>query len=137
MKFDVIDRLAVNLSKIDLIAIAETAVQARPEIIAELNRDQLRKGETATGRTTGTYSVRSKRDFGKVDPVKLYDTGDFYKAIKADFNDKSFLIDDTDWKKDKLQDKYGEDILGLSKESIGELAQDALGQIQYEIRKAL
>jgi hypothetical protein len=36
-----------------------------------------------------------------------------------------------------LQDRYGDSILGLSEDSIGELAQDALGQIQFELRKQL
>jgi hypothetical protein len=137
MKFDVINRLSTNLSKIDLPAITERALEARPDIIAELNRDQLRVGQTATGRTTGTYSKRSKAVFGKTDPVKLFDTGAFYKSIKPEFGNKSFTVEDTDWKTDMLKDKYGDDILGLSKSSIGELAQDALGQIQYELRKAI
>lgn len=138
MYFDVIDTLATNLNKIDLIAITETALQARPDIIAELNRDQLRKGETSSGASLPPYSAVSVNKFGKPPgAIKLYDTGDFYKAIKPEFAQTSFVIDDTDWKKDVLQERYGDDILGLSQDNIGELAQDALGQIQYEIRRQL
>lgn len=138
MKFDVIDRLSSNLSRIDLMAITESALQARPDIIAELNRDQLRQGQTSTGATLPPYSATSVDKFGKnPGPIKLYDTGDFYKEIKPEFAQTSFTIQDSDWKTDMLKADYGDDILGLTQESIGELAQDALGQIRYELRKAI
>lgn len=138
MFFEVIDTLATNLNKIDLIAITETALQARPDIIAELNRDQLRQGQTASGNFLPPYSAKSVDGYGKPPgPIKLYDTGDFYKGIKPDFAQTSFIINDTDDKTDMLKADYGDDILGLSQDNIGELAQDALGQIQYEIRRQL
>lgn len=138
MKFDVIDRLSTNLSRIDLMAITESALQARPDIIAELNRDQLRQGQTSNAASLPPYSNVSVNKFGKTaGPIKLYDTGDFYKGIKPEFAQTSFTIEDSDFKTDMLKDRYGDDILGLTQENIGELAQDALGQIQYELRQAL
>lgn len=138
MKFEAVNKLKNSIGDIDLNAITQRALEARQDIIAELNRDQLRDGRTATGASLPPYSRTSVVKFGKPPgAIKLFDTGAFYDSIKPEFAGSSFLVDDTDSKKDMLQDRYGDDILGLSEENIGELAQDALGQIQYELRLAI
>jgi hypothetical protein len=147
MAFDVITDLSRSIARIDLNRAAKRAVKARAEDIAELNRDQLKKGERADGAILPDYAPASVDKFGKPEgPIKLFDRGEFYGGLKATFSEKDFAVVGTDSKTDILQfgtgegahpDGFGEDIVGLTDESIGELAQDSLGQIQYEIRQQL
>lgn len=53
--------------------------------------------------------------------VTLYDEGDFHASFRVIANDISFLIDATDYKTEKLLDKYGEQILGLTDDNLNEL----------------
>ena len=138
MSFEVITSLKNSIGRIDLDTATGRALKARSNDIAELNRDQLKQGKRADGSFLPDYSNNSVTKFGKKKgPIKLYDTGDFYEGIKPEFAKTDFLLKDDDSKTDLLEDRYGDDILGLSKENIEELAQDSLGQIQYEIRNEL
>lgn len=138
MKFQAVRSLRNNINRLDLNRATEKAMKAREEDISELNRDQLRQGQRSDGTFLPPYSSNSVSKFGKTPgPIKLFETGDFYKGIKPEFKKEEFNITDLDNKTDMLQDRYGESILGLSNLSIGELAQDSLGQIQYELRQQL
>lgn len=53
--------------------------------------------------------------------VTLYDEGDFHASFRVIASDISFLIDATDYKTEKLLDKYGEQILGLTDDNLNEL----------------
>lgn len=137
MKFQAIRDLRNNISGIDLDTITEKALKARGDDIAELNRDQLRRGERVDGSILPSYSQKSVTRFGKpAGAIKLFDSGDYYAGIMPKFTNKSFEVIDTDDKTDLLEEKYGTTI-GLQQDSINELAQDSLGQIQYELRKQL
>jgi hypothetical protein len=137
MRFAPINDLAKNIANIDLNKATENALRARGNDISELNREQLRRGQDVSGASLPPYSARSVEVFGKpAGAIKLFDTGDFYAAIKPDFADKSFELTDSDWKAEMLQKEFG-DVIGLQEESINELAQDALGQIQYELRQQI
>ena len=137
MRFAPITNLAKNIANIDLNKATGTALQARGNDISELNRDQLRRGQDVAGASLPPYSARSVSQFGKhAGAIKLFDTGDFYAAIKPEFADKSFTVTDSDWKAEMLAKEFG-DVIGLQQESINELMQDALGQIQYELRQQL
>lgn len=137
MRFAGVHTLAKNIAALNLNKATGAALKARGNDISELNREQLRRGEDVSGASLPPYSARSVTEFGKpAGAIKLFDTGDFYAAIKPEFSDTSFMVTDTDWKADMLKKEYG-DVIGLQDESIGELAQDALGQIQYELRKQI
>lgn len=137
MRFAPIHNLATNIARIDLNKATGVALKARGNDISELNRDQLRRGEDVSGSSLPPYSANSVTQFGKpAGAIKLFDTGDFYAAMKPDFADKSFAVNNTDWKAEMLTKEYG-DVIGLQRDSIYELAQDSLGQIQYEIRKQI
>lgn len=137
MKFASVNTLSRNIANINLNKATEVALRARGNDISELNRDQLRRGEDVTGASLPPYSARSVTEFGKpTGAIKLFDTGDFYAAIKPEFADTSFMVTDTDSKAEMLAKEYG-DVIGLQQDSINELAQDALGQIQYELRKQI
>lgn len=135
MRFAVVNTLAKNIAALDLNKATGAALQARGNDISELNRDQLRRGEDVSGASLPPYSANSVTQFGKpAGAIKLFDTGDFYAAMKPEFADKSFIVNNTDSKAEMLTNDYG-DVIGLQRDSINELAQDALGQIQYELRK--
>ncbi len=137
MRFAGVNTLSRNITNLDLNKATEAALSARGEDISELNRDQLRKGQDIHGASLPPYSARSVDVFGKpAGAIKLFDTGDFYAAIKPEFADKSFTVTDNDWKAEMLQREFG-DVIGLQRESINELAQDSLGQIQYELRRQI
>jgi hypothetical protein len=137
MRFAPVTTLARSIANIDLNKATEAALQARGDDISELNREQLRRGQDVSGASLPPYSARSVDVFGKpAGAIKLFDTGDYYGAMKPEFSDKSFMVTNTDWKAEMLTREYG-DVIGLQKESINELAQDALGQIQYELRKQI
>lgn len=138
MYFQAVRTLRNRIAKLDLDIATERALKARQEEISDLNRDQLRIGMRSDGSFLPPYSSNSVNKFGKQPgTIKLFDTGAFYDGIRPEFKKSEFDITDTDQKTDMLQDRYGDNILGLSNYSIGELAQDSLGQIQFELRKQL
>ena len=51
----------------------------------------------------------------------MRDTGDFQDSIEVAFFDDGFVIIGEDKKTKELMDKYGEDILSLTDEHIGEI----------------
>ena len=136
MRFAPVNSLAKNIAAINLNKATQAALRARGNDIAELNRDQLRRGEDVSGTSLPDYSAASVAMGKPAGAIKLFDTGDFYKAIKPEFAETSFMVTDTDPKAAMLQRDYG-DVIGLQQDSINELAQDSLGQIQYELRKQI
>lgn len=137
MRFAPVTNLAKNIGNIDINKATENALRARGDDISELNREQLRRGQDVSGASLPPYSARSVTEFGKPPgAIKLFDKGDYYGAIKPEFADKSFMVTDTDSKAEMLEMDYGV-VIGLQADSINELAQDALGQIQYELRQQI
>lgn len=94
----------------------ENAFNDESAMAAELNRKQLDKGQKSDGSFLPNYKSKSRSG-----PIRLYDTGDFWRGIRfiAD-NDKITSFSD-DRKNSLLQDKYGEKILGLTAQSKIEL----------------
>ena len=136
MRFARVNSLSKNIANLDLNKATQAALQARGNDISELNREQLRRGEDVAGASLPPYSAASVAMGKPAGAIKLFDTGDFYGGIKPEFADTSFAVIDTDSKTEMLTRDYG-DVIGLQDESINELAQDALGQIQYELRKQI
>jgi hypothetical protein len=98
------------------------AIVETKDEIAELNRGQMFVGKRSDGSDiTPSYSpftVEIKDQKGQPsDRVTLKDTGAFWESIKVDVNSDSFTIDASDSKTNALTKKYGNNILGLSKES--------------------
>lgn len=127
---------ATSPDKMD--SIVQKALKPLAKDIAEENRDQLRIGMKSDGSFLPNYSSVSITKFGKKPgKIKLRDTGDFYEGIKPDFAKTGFTLDSTDWKNEKLKADYGDEILGLSDYGLKEISRDAIGQIQYELRKEI
>lgn len=136
MRFAPVHNLAKNIAALNLNKATEKALKARGNDISELNREQLRRGEDVSGASLPPYSPASVAMGKPAGVIKLFDTGDFYAAMKPVFADTSFIVNNTDSKAEMLTDDYG-DVIGLQRESINELAEDALGQIQFELRKQI
>jgi hypothetical protein len=128
----------------------------RPEftnLIIELNTfEQLHeKGIDSLGVSLGQYSPttiqgtaafagRAERGL-RYDHITLFDTGDFYKSFKVIIRNESdsfFLIDADPVKEDtNLFQEWGEDIVGLTQESIDVLNDKLRTELTKEIKKLL
>jgi hypothetical protein len=59
-------------------------------------------------------TIQIKEEKGQpTDRVTLYDTGDWYKAIKITVNGNKIVFSDSDFKTEDLMEKYGKKILGV------------------------
>ncbi len=115
-------------------------IKENENVILDLNfQDQLyEKGEDATGKKLplpySPFTINIKKLKGQpINRITLYDTGDFYRSGKLKVSMKGFIIDATDWKKDKLVKEWGQ-ILGLNNENLEEIRRN---YILPECRKAL
>lgn len=104
--------------------------------------DQLMTGIRGDGRkieppyTPFTQSI--KREKGQpTDRVTLKDTGDFHESIFSDDDRFPVLFDFRDWKRNKLFEKYGEEISELTKESKDELSEELKDEITTEFKKQI
>lgn len=87
--------------------------------IEQLNIEQLQRGERADGTPLPFYSPVSVAVYGKpAGRIKLFDTGEFYMGITVVINDDGIEIVGRDIKTEMLQIRYGENIVGLSEESM-------------------
>lgn len=119
--------------------IAIKVIQEAAPQIEDKNIAQLQKGQRSDGSSLPNYSPTSVAKFGKpFGPIKLYDTGDFYRGIKLEVGPDKLTMDDTDWKTPKLTERFGDNILGLSDQSISELKDEVLlPGIRYEVERLL
>lgn len=82
--------------------------------ITDLNREQLDIGLMADGNSLPDYSQTSIEKFGKQPgPIRLYDTGDFWKGFYIDSGADAFDIRSTDEKETMLVANYSSEIFGL------------------------
>lgn len=93
--------------------------------VEDQNIFQLREGQRADGTFLPDYSPRSVNQFGKPPgPMKLYDQGDFYRGITLKVMANGIELTGLDIKTEMLQLRYGDNIIGLSEESIDILMND-------------
>lgn len=98
--------------------------------ICDMNSENqlFEKGITREGIKINSYAPYSKNTIAvkiaKEQPtnrVTLRDTGEFHASFVVYTDDTKFFIDAKDWKTNKLGEKYGEEIFGLTDENINEL----------------
>ena len=98
--------------------------------ICDMNSENqlFEKGITREGIKINSYAPYSKNTIAvkitKGQPtnrVTLRDTGEFHASFVVYADDTKFFIDAKDWKTNKLGEKYGEEIFGLTDENINEL----------------
>ena len=92
------------------------------DLALDLNRSQMYdEGIDAKGKQIGKYSeatVRIKQRKGQpTDHMTLLDTGSFYKKMFVNAKQFPILIDSKDSKTPMLEEKYSENILGLTSEN--------------------
>lgn len=95
--------------------------------MAELNRQQMLKGQAATGQPIRPEYAPSTRKRKGFSTPNLYEKGDFQKDLFADVRSDSILFDSADRKTPWLTDRYGERIFGLTEES-KDVIKDAAGE---------
>jgi len=127
--------LSARLKSLDVNRAINDAVKEHNNEISDLNTEQLNKGQKADGGTTGDYASISYK--GRLRPVDLYDTGAFHKSIKANPFGKAFEMKATDEKTEMLQDRYGDDILGLTDENITEAGEIIKETMINNVRRQL
>lgn len=90
--------------------------------ILDLNKQQLFKGEDATGKSLGEYISKSYAKFKLLlNPLGVVDlmlTGKFYDGFFLKKYSFPIKIDSKDPKRDALVKRKGENIFGLNEESI-------------------
>jgi hypothetical protein len=101
--------------------------------------EQLQKGIRSDGVNLPDYSPISVSVFGKrAGPMTLKDTGEFYEGFYLDTSKWPIQFDSKDDKSAMLQDRYGHEIFGLTKENKTEFAKGyLLPDVQAFIRALL
>lgn len=95
--------------------------------------DQLDKGLKGDGTFQPNYSPVSIQVYGKPDaPIKLYDTGDFYKGIISKAVIDGVDINSTDSKRNMLIRDYGEQTLNLTDDNKEIVAKQYLQPSMFE-----
>jgi hypothetical protein len=155
MFFEPLRNLANTMIDSNVNAIINILIK-KPEftkLIIELNTfEQLHeKGIDSLGVSLGNYAAttiegtaqfagRAERGL-RFDHITLFDTGDFYQSFKVivrNNNDDFFLIDADPQKEDtNLFQEWGEDIVGLTQESIDVLSAKLVVELQKELKKLL
>lgn len=103
------------------------------EFIAELNRDQLRRGMRGDGSSLPDY-VPGSRQPQAPGHIQLFDKGFFYAGMAPIFEDEGLVIANTDEKTVFLVKRYG-DILNLTIESRNKLRIALLPGVRRRIRE--
>lgn len=87
--------------------------------LEDANIEQLQDGLRADGVYLPDYSPVSVWKYGKPEgPIKLFDSGAFYRGIVAVMNPAGVEIEGRDSKTKKLMADYGAEILGVSEENL-------------------
>lgn len=133
-KVSVAPYFSERIMSLDFNSIIGKILQERADtVIPDMVTEQLNKGSDSDGKDLGVYKIFSYKN--RFRPVDLKDTGDFHNSIKAIIKSDSIEIDATDQKRDLVQDKYGDAILGLSDENVQYLIDDIREEFVSEVRK--
>lgn len=103
-----------KFQRIDVTLSAQVAIEETAGDVTNAQRQQLQQGLKSDNSYLPDYSFRSVFQYNKPPgPIRLYDTGDFYRGMLVDVRGDIFIIESADSKSKMLQDRYGENILGL------------------------
>ncbi len=107
--------------------IIDTVRDYEAEVI-DMNTQQLEKGIYCDGTPIlpeyTPFTVSLKKERGRVtDRVTLKDEGDFHDAFFVTYGDDYLVLDSRDPKTNKLKNKYGEEIFGLTQDNIKEVTE--------------
>lgn len=130
-------QLNINAQKIDANKLLDEVIQQNASYFIDKLQKQLQKGQIRKGDIVRSYeylSAKYKKRKQQMNPsaggkVDLKNTGDFYRGMFLDKKGNEFLINSSDWKADKLKQRYSnDDIMGLSKQNTNEIAGQVIEQ---------
>lgn len=103
-----------KLLKVDLPFSMTAAMEDTAKEATDQQRAQLAQGLMSDDNFLPDYSFRSVFQYGKEPgPIKLYDTGDFYRGMLLDVRQDIFILESADPKSNMLQNRYGNNIFGF------------------------
>jgi hypothetical protein len=145
MSLSRLDKLATALKSLPrvLTATVGEVVRANGHVLEDANTAQLGEGLDADNRDiTPEYApltVEIKQAKGQPsDRVTLRDEGDFYAGIVARVRGEAVELVGTDPKTQELQQKYGNNIIGLSDQAVDEFRDDYVRpELQAKTREVL
>jgi len=113
--------------------------------LTNMNTDQLFQGQDAKGKSLPDYSERSVQVFGKPSgPMKLFDTGDFYRGFFVRADKFPVVFESSDRKSGKIADLLAsrgedpDDIYGLNKTNLADFSKSfVLPDLQKFLRDFL
>lgn len=121
--------LKARLVSIPIEVMLRDAAEANKSVIEDLNADQLSRGTYTSGREivpsyrnpiyAAAKQFLNSRPTPSTPDLKL--TGAYHESIKATVSGGGISMEATDEKAQDLEDKYGNELIGLSSESRGEL----------------
>lgn len=121
---DMVQRL--QQVKNDLPQLVREVVEENASLIEDKNIEQLQRGEMIDGSSLPDYSPTSVFKYGKPPgPIKLFDTGAFYRGITAEVFENRFEMIGRDIKSEYLEGKYGQ-VVGLQDENKQEVIDEIL-----------
>lgn len=128
-----------KLNRIDINLSAQVAMENTASAATDAQRQQLHQGVRSDDTVMPEYSFRSVFQYGKPPgPIRLYDTGAFYRGIMIDVRQDIFIIESADEKNTMLQNRYGKEILGLGTQAridyIRTLKPEFLKQIKFYLQ---
>ena len=101
--------------------------------LTNMNTDQLFQGQDAKGKSLPDYSERSVQVFGKPSgPMKLFDTGDFYRGFFVRADKFPVVFESSDRKTGKIADLLAakgedpDDIYGINKANLKDFSRNYL-----------
>ncbi len=107
-----------KLEKVDILLCAQAAMEDTASVAVREQKLQLAQGLKSDDSEMPDYSFRSVFQYGKEPgPIKLYDTGAFYRGILFDVRHDIYILDSSDNKTMMLKKRYGPNILGLGTEA--------------------
>jgi hypothetical protein len=131
MSLERLDQIAAALRKLpqELTVATGQVVSQHKHVLEDANTAQLAAGiDSSAQPITPEYAPLTrtiKQLKGQpIDRVTLRDTGDFYSSVVLSLGSNSFEMTATDPKAAGLEEKYGEDILGLTEDNLEEFRTD-------------
>lgn len=114
-------------------------IEENKTFLEDYNVMQLSEGERADGVILPDYSPVSVHKYGKPPgPIKLFDTGAFYRGIIAVMNPTGVEMEGRDSKTEKLKADFGADILGVTENNFERFQQDImLSELQKKTHEFL
>lgn len=134
-----VQQMHIGMKQAVIKALQEPLIEAQ---IIDANTEQLWAGKTRDNQDIeppySEWTVAVKNTFGQpFDRVTLKDTGAFYKAFTVKWGPDKFELLSTDEKYDKLGEKYGFQIYGLSPEHLADIRVEVTPYLFDYARKAL